>query len=44
MNGVSLVPEAREIVREFTREILIQLEFHFVRIGTRRSSRASSAA
>jgi hypothetical protein len=44
MNGVGLVAEAREVVRQFPRKILIQLESHFVRMGTIRSSCASSAA
>src|ERR1700679_4031106 len=35
---------AQQVIRKFMRKILVQLESHFVRIGTRRSSRASSAA
>jgi len=44
MNRIGVVPEPHEIVRKFSRKVLIQLESHFVRIGTRRSSCASSAA
>ena len=44
MDGIGLVSNAREIIRKFFRKILIQLESHLARIGTRRSSCASSAA
>jgi len=37
-DGFGVVPETPEIIGEFSRKILIQLESHLVRIGTRRSS------
>ena len=43
-DGVSLMAEACEIFRKLVRQVLIELEFHLERIGTRRSSCASSAA
>ena len=43
-DGIGIMPKADEIIREFLRKILIQFESHFIRIGTRRSSCASSAA
>ncbi len=44
MDGIRFVPEAHNVVCKLVRKILIQLESHFARIGTSRSSRASSAA
>ena len=43
-HGVRIVPQTRKVIRQFARKILVQLESHFVRIGTSRSSCASSAA
>jgi hypothetical protein len=38
------VAQAAKIVSEFNREVLVELDLHIARIGTRRSSCANSAA
>jgi len=41
---VGIVAEAAKIRHQFHREVLVKLELHLARIGTRRSSCANSAA
>jgi hypothetical protein len=41
---VGIVAQATKIRRQFHREVLVKLELHIARIGTRRSSCANSAA
>ena len=43
-DGIGIVPQVAEVVAEFNWKVLIELEFHVARMGTKRSSRASSAA
>jgi hypothetical protein len=43
-DGVGIVAQAAKIVSEFNREVLVELDLHIARIGTRRSSCANSAA
>jgi hypothetical protein len=44
VDSVDIVAEAAEVRSQVNRQVLIKLELHVVRIGTRRSSCASSAA
>ena len=41
---VGIVAQAPKIRHQFNREVLVKLELHIARIGTRRSSCANSAA
>jgi len=41
---VGIVAQAAKIRHQFNREVLVKLELHIARIGTRRSSCANSAA
>src|SRR2546427_11227035 len=43
-DAIGVVPKPPEIIREFPRQILIELKSHFPRIGSKRSSFANSAA
>lgn len=43
-DGVGIVAQAAKIHHQFNREVLVELKLHIARIGTRRSSCASSAA
>jgi hypothetical protein len=41
---VDIVTQTAKICHQFNREVLVKLELHWARIGTRRSSCANSAA
>ena len=43
-DGIGIVAQDTKVPHQFNREILVKLELHIVRIGTRRSSCANSAA
>ena len=41
---VGILAEIAKVRHQFDRQVLVKLELHVARIGTRRSSRANSAA